>query len=114
MNHKGRCKADVGVVHMKGRLVGADDQEPRHRAARGTTCFARTAMNGKMNGWNAVFGCNPPSNRRNCLTYYTPAQILISPLKQHFVSSDRTFSMFDARRGRPRVRRRRAAGQLHR
>jgi phospholipase C len=99
MNHKGRCDGYVGVVHMKdgssARMTKSSDIVP---SVWHDVRAQRTAMNGgKMNGWNAVFGCNPPSNRRNCLTYYTPKQIPnLAALAQHFALSDRTFSMFDS------------------
>ena len=99
MIHKGRCDGRVGVAHTKDgkswRMTKSPDIVPNvfHNVQAQVT-----AMNGgRMNGWNAVAGCRPENNRRNCLTYYTPGQIPnLAALAQHFVISDRTFSMYDS------------------
>jgi phospholipase C len=50
---------------------------------------------GAMDGWASIRGCEPPAY--NCLTYYTPRQIPnLTNLADHFVVSDRTFSMSDS------------------
>jgi len=97
--HKGRCDGYVGVVHMKDGSSARMKKSPDIVPSVWHDVHAQeTAMNGgKMNGWNAVYGCNPPHHPRNCLTYYAPEQIPnLTALAQHFALSDRTFSMFDS------------------
>jgi phospholipase C len=97
--HKGRCNGYVGVVHMKdgssARMTKSPDIVPN---VWHDVHAQETAINGgKMNGWNAVFGCNPPRHSRDCLTYYTPQQIPnLAALADHFALSDRTFSMYNS------------------
>jgi phospholipase C len=61
------------------------------------TAQQRAMNGGKMNGWDKVTGCNPPTWPRSCLQYYTPEQIPnYTKLAGKYTVNDRMFSMYDS------------------
>ena len=95
--HHNRCDGYVGNVRLANGVVApmTKSKDIVPNVWHDITTQQQAIHRGKMDGWNNVRGCNPPYHPRNCLTYYTPKQIPnLTALAEHYVVSDRTFSMY--------------------
>ncbi len=94
--HPGRCNGSIGPFKLaNGKTVSLTPSPdvinpdiPHNVAAQSTAIDG-----GKMDGWSSIPGCTPKGVNL-CLTYYKPSQIpSMTSLADHYVVSDRTFTM---------------------